>query len=217
LARDVITGLTPYVYGSLSFSADRFGSLGSAYDVVNPVSNYMIAASDVYFRAEFSITAWVLLTSSRTLTVVSFDGAKLELNVASDSVVLVTGDSNGLDSQCVASTVSLTLHAWHHVACVMRGSNGTSYLNGVEIAACQGMRVPPAATSITAYIGTKMASQGSGSIDQLKIFSRALSAQEVSADFASTGSVSFFKHAFVIAFISLQQSLIFSSFAHAEN
>src|SRR4029079_7638562 len=84
---------------------------------------------------------------------------------------------------------ALPTGAWHHIAVVMTGAGGTLYLDGQMVTTNAAMTLVPAMLGSTAnnFIGKSQYTADpylNGQIDDLVIYSRALSAQEIAAVYA---------------------------------
>ena len=96
---------------------------------------------------------------------------------------------NECDDECLGSDIRDD--TWHHLAGAWNGSNITVYLDGNVDATinCSGTRSD---NSESVYIGSRQGSQRyiNGTIDEVKIYNRALSAEEIKADYelASTAN-----------------------------
>jgi hypothetical protein len=150
-------------------------------------------------NAAQTISLWAQFASS------SSTQGMLALNGSSSAVVLGLGGGNvrvwknsGAD---LAHVTAPTDGNWHHIAFTTTGASDTLYVDGV---ATSGLGVGHDAGAVTSvYLGAAGAgvSQLSGSLDDVRVYTRALSAREV-ADLAfghmpGTGAVT---HNFVDAF-----------------
>ncbi len=74
-----------------------------------------------------------------------------------------------------------------HVAVTLSENNVSHYLNGAVVGACADSTDAPLDLIQTeAYINHGEDSAGTGGLDQIKIWNRALSAAEIAADYAAT-------------------------------
>ena len=83
----------------------------------------------------------------------------------------------------VASSGSLSPGTWYHAAAIYDGSNMKLYLNGTEVGSTAKTGVPAADAGVNAWIGCNPPSAGSnafdGTIDEVRLYSRALSETEI--------------------------------------
>jgi len=98
---------------------------------------------------------------------------------------------NNTDFTCNGPTdgISLTADTWQHVAFVKSGATVTYYKNGVSTGSCTGNFSTIATNYNNLYLGRMSVPWQSnynyfnGSLDEFKIYSRALSAQEINASY----------------------------------
>ena len=90
----------------------------------------------------------------------------------------------GVGEQVIDSSVAIPVDTWVHVALVLDGSVGTLYLNGTQVGQNTGMTLDPASLGMTTqnYIGKSQFDDPyfNGSIDDFRIYARALSSTEIS-------------------------------------
>jgi hypothetical protein len=189
---DVIAGKDLAMVGGTFTVRDRFGTANGAMASFEPLEEYWEAPAGVYFSGDFSITAWVKLTSASPVIVLasanSESGYEVELYVAADSVMLRVTAESSTASVC-NSPVQVPSGVWVQVATVASGSTAMNYMNGQLISTCGAMTVPSVMRS-WAYMGFSGDEFNAKIIclDEIKIYNRALSAQEIGVDFVSTES-----------------------------
>ncbi|MGW4210302.1 beta-L-arabinofuranosidase domain-containing protein [Lentzea sp. NPDC004789] len=88
--------------------------------------------------------------------------------------------------QGINGTAPLPLHEWSHVAVTIAGTTGTLYVNGVQVGTNTAMSLNPAALGSLAHHWLGRSHFGgdpvfAGALDDVNLFSRALSADEVTA------------------------------------
>lgn len=145
---------------------------------------------------DFTIAAWV---NPRATTFWSriFDfgngmNANMFLTVRSgDSTLRFVITTTGVTGeQQINSTRTLTTRAWQHVVVTLEGNVGIIYLDGVEVARNDNITIKPSDMGPTSgnYIGKSQYPDPylMGSVDDFRIYSRALSASEIS-DLYSAG------------------------------
>lgn len=129
-------------------------------------------------NAAQSISAWVRFAgASSTQSLVALTGS-------SSAVTLGLGSGNVRvlkNSGSLVSTTAPSTGTWHHVAYTWDGSTNTLYVDGVAAGTSSTAHDSSAVTA--AFIGATSASAGflNGSLDDVRIYSRALSASEVAS------------------------------------
>lgn len=172
------------------------GKIGQAlkFDGVDDYVNTGITSNTNFSNTTFSVSAWFKTTSSATQMLVakqsisgSSGGWAVSLSGTVLSVVHKDGAGGNVLSR-ITSSSGLNDGRWHHVVFTMTtntssssGQNIDIYLDGVLN---QGSLTNTAASATIAnavYIGNRFATSfpWSGSIDEVRIYNRALSAGEV--------------------------------------
>ena len=102
--------------------------------------DYISLPSGVYFDDNtFTVEAWVYVRSYKNWSrLFDFGNGAANDNVilaltAGESGNLVFSIYNGGSPSQYNSSVQLTLNQWTHIACVLNGSIGTIYMNGIKI------------------------------------------------------------------------------------
>jgi len=94
----------------------------------------------------------------------------------------ITTSSNGGEQQ-LNSPAALTPGVWHHIAVTLSGNTGTLYIDGTPVATNSNMTLKPSSLGSTTqnYIGKSQWSDPTlnGSVDDFRIYGRALSGTEV--------------------------------------
>lgn len=96
--------------------------------------------------------------------------------------------------QQINSSTAFATGTWVHVAVTLNGNTGRLYLNGIEVGSNTGMTLKPSSLGSTTlnYLGRSQFGSDpylNGSLDDFRIYSRALNAAEISAQAAPTPSV----------------------------
>jgi O-glycosyl hydrolase len=141
---------------------------------------------------DFTITAWVNIDTLNTWSRIFDFGTGTTANMFLTAQANGTGGplrfaittSGGGGEQRLDGPV-LSAGTWYHVAVTLSGNTGTLYVNGAVAATNTNMTIHPASLGSTTqnYIGKSQYSDPGfqGSIDDFRIYSRALSASEVLA------------------------------------
>ena len=168
---------------SLVFSgtgtAPALGTVGSV--------QYGQAPNGVYFNGDFTINTWIKISAyNNWQRIIDFGNG-----AGNNSVLLAStyGTTGYPGFYCTGSqfqsTQQLSYNTWYNVSATMSGTTGTIYVNGVA----RGTATMTVATNVTrqyCYIGrSEWAGDGmfQGSIGAVLIYTRALSATEMLANF----------------------------------
>lgn len=179
----------------------RVGGVESAYAVgfvSGSLQSIAIPASDKYKpTSAVSVSAWIKQSSSHTGFILdvqgphwtSYRGYNL-LVIASRLVMELAYNQNGTS---FTSNGTLTNGLWYHVAATWDGSTIALYINGNldKSALLSGPLTYDTSPAFPAAIGcryTLAASAFNGFIDDLRIYNRALTADEISSIYNNTSS-----------------------------
>ncbi|WP_433368638.1 beta-L-arabinofuranosidase domain-containing protein [Actinoplanes sp. CA-142083] len=173
------------------------GRSGNALDL-NGTSGYAALPGGVLAGAtNFTVALWARLdtvaTWSRLFDFGTGTGANMFLTPRSGSgtarFAITTGGAGG--EQRIDAPSALPAGAWTHVAVTRSGNLGVLYVNGAEVARNTALTVSPASLGNTTqnWLGRSQYADPylDGALDNVRLYSRALSAAEVSA-LASGGS-----------------------------
>ena len=189
--------------GNYKYVKDRFLTDNSAVYIT---SGYLKAPENVYFSGDFSITAWIKLvsaslelessSSSSSSSLLSWSFTLLDFGSSSNSIYnndVIFQAENGILSATIYQNLSssskvksansvINLDVWYHIAFTFGGSNAYLYVNGVQFGNNPNMLAPLNINRTANSIG-----KSSGNIniylDDLKIFSGSLTADEVYQDY----------------------------------
>lgn len=140
--------------------------------------------------SDFTISTWVRMDAlAKWMRVFDFGNNTsqfmfLTLQAGSPNVMRYA-IKNGGGEQSVSFNYTLPLNTWTHFAVTQSGDTCTLYINGTAVAANTGITIKPADIGSTTlnYLGKSQFSDPMfrGSIDEFKIFSRALTATEITS------------------------------------
>jgi hypothetical protein len=176
---------------TVSFVPDRFGNSQSAL-FLN--SGYCTVPPGVYFNSSFTITAWVypkdLSYKYQRILDFSNGGSQNEVAFAyavsslQPYILIFYGTSGSTFKNSFSSTL-INSSQWSHVAVVYDGSNLILYVNGVQSGgSTSDVSSPDNIVRSSCFIGrSSWVSDTITYLDDLKIYQRALTAQEILADF----------------------------------
>ena len=155
--------------------------------------SYQLPAGIYFSGSQFSILVWINVRSfnswSRVIEVSNGpDVNNIALSITESTsgypVCMMHIDANTIIFG-VKSTIQLELNKWQHLACVFNSPNGFIYIDGVSYTALRDpfSSNPAASTRSSNFVGRSSWYPGdldtNADIDELKIFNRALSQQEL--------------------------------------
>ena len=182
------------------------GKLGNAIALASSATNYVTLPTGVVSGlTDFTISCWVNLPSFANNTRIFDFGAGSSFSSTSGAYMFISpqySSSTGKmrfsittsgynNEQTILSSLALTTGTWAHVAITHSGSTGTLYLNGVLAGTNTSMTLCPSNLGNTTnnYIGRSQFSSDpylDGSIDDFRIYTRALSASEIASMSSTT-------------------------------
>jgi len=129
---------------------------------------------------------WADILSKHTTNI---GGFALEQKYRETNEYTFAWSTNGVNWACgsITDSVSLTPNVWQHIAVSKSGSTVTYYLDGKEAAYCRGNFAGTSKNTLDLTIGkwSTGARYYNGIIDEVRIYNRALSAQEINAQYQS--------------------------------
>ena len=141
----------------------------------------------------FSVTAWVKLAASPTWNRIFDFGTDtttyMFLTPNSGSTLRFSITTGGFNGEQQINATSLPTGSWQHVAVTLSGAVGTLYVQGAQVAQSTTLTLSPSSLGSTTHnwLGRSQYSVDpylDGQLDNVRIYSRALSAGEVQALFA---------------------------------
>ena len=187
---DVAGGADLFGRSSYSFTYDRFCSPNSS---INFNKGYLQVPEGVYFRNDFTFTAWIYLKSYQSFSFFDFGNGQ-----SSDNIVLGINQRNIFgkifnrsSSLVIKSTSKINLNKWYFISFVLSGTTGFIYVNGNQVANGT-LNVPNNITRTTNYIGK---SNLNAIYDELKIYQVALSPDDIMNEYqinANNGKLNFY-------------------------
>jgi hypothetical protein len=168
-----------------SLIQDRFGKANSAYGFDGTDDYVRIADSQsLNLTGDLTISAWIRTTTlysiifSNMLETSPHSGYSLRLT-SSGALDFSSGD------KILIGQTSVNTGTWKHVAVTLSGTTATSYINGaLDISGTVGI---PTSSSVDQTIGASYTPFyfWNGSLDDIRVYNRALSAPEVQQLFAA--------------------------------
>lgn len=168
------------------------GKTGNAVSLNGKDSYVSLPVNVVADLSDFTVTAWVYLTSERNYTRI-FDFGEgtsrymyLTPRTIDGKVRFATSTVYGYNEQVIDGTSQLPVNQWVHVAVTLSGRVGTLYVNGAAVGSNPAMDFPPFQIGATSqnWIGRSQYPIDpylNGKIDDFRIYGGALSAEEVAA------------------------------------
>ncbi|HEY7375114.1 MAG TPA: LamG-like jellyroll fold domain-containing protein [Polyangia bacterium] len=181
----------------LSFGNTSYGTFNGTSSRVSLTVAQMPAAN-----AAQSISAWIningLPASASSIVSLAGSSSAVRLGISPTQVQVLRNNGTAMISTAVPSTGS-----WHHVAYTWDGSSNNLYVDGVAATATATAHDSAAVTS--AFLGATSAAAGffNGSIDEVRLYDRALTALEVSSlALGRTPGTSIATHTFSDAYVA---------------
>ncbi|TRX03699.1 LamG-like jellyroll fold domain-containing protein [Flavobacterium gawalongense] len=179
-------------HGTLQATATRdTGRGGSALKLDGTATSYATLPTGVVSTlTDFTISTWVKMdVKSNWMRVFDFGTGTskyLFLSIqAGGANVMRYAIKNGGAEQQVSFTYTLPLNTWTHFAITQSGNTCSMYINGALVATNTGVTIKPSTIGSTTlnYLGKSQFPDPmfKGSIDEFKIFNRALTAAEIAA------------------------------------
>ncbi|MCI0347851.1 MAG: Ig-like domain-containing protein, partial [Acidobacteriales bacterium] len=170
-----------------TWATGKFGN-GVNFDGIN--DNVTVANStSLSLGNTGTVEAWVRLTSVGRWNAIIAKGSDNNDRLHNYGIEVTNTNrflcvlGNGTTFRTLTSTTVATAAQFYHVACVWNGTNLQVYVNGVQDASVA-QNLTPAANTAPVTIGQFGGSSDNlaGIVDEVRIYSRALSAAEVAAD-----------------------------------
>jgi gliding motility-associated-like protein len=152
----------------------------------------------------FTISAWVRMDAISTWMRVFDFGASttqymfltVQAGVSSGKSIIRYGTKNGSAAeQSLSYNYTFPLDTWTYLAVTRAGNTTTIYLNGTSVASSTNITINPSALGNTTlnYLGKSQFSDPmfKGSIDNFKIYGRALSSSEITTDMLGDQAITF--------------------------
>ena len=172
-----------------SFVSDRFERSSSALIAINPSLSW--GGSSIMFNTDFTITGWVYLN---TYNWYNSDDSNLFQIFASNnwivaSLVTLSKSSNALsiliknndvDFYHISTTV-LSLNRWYHVTYTQKAYTSSIYVNTILVS----QQTSPFLAYAGLYTGTFRIGWLNGSLDDVKVFNKALDNYEICENYNS--------------------------------
>ena len=157
------------------------GQYGGAV-VFNGTTTRIRSNSNVTLGTSFTLEGWVFNTAASPYETFITVGSNRDLYLDNGVISFDNG------ATAITFGAALPTNAWRHVAVTYDGTTMRAYVNGALYGNAQAIALPSvtAAVQIGAWIfGNQNADYFSGTVDEIRVYSRALSAAEVQADMST--------------------------------
>lgn len=171
-----------HLYGGINrfFSNDRFGQINSALRINIGYINF---PSDVYFKADFTVTGWIQIYQNRAYAPF-FDfgnGVAFHLSEGTGYNMYFEIFYQTTKTSC-GTKVSFTLNKWDFVAITLQQTIVSIYLNGILVCLNLNIKIPRNIIRTKNFLG--YSNWGSGfyanaDFDEIKIFNKSLNSSEI--------------------------------------
>ena len=136
-------------------------------------------ASTLDLGSQFTIEAWVLNPANTAFETIASVGSNRDLYLGNGTLGFWNGTSD------VTFGAALPVNTWTHVALTSDGAALRAYVNGVQQGATQNVALPAVSgqLQVGAWItGASNADFLGGTIDEVRVYNRALAAAEIQVD-----------------------------------
>jgi hypothetical protein len=187
---DVVGGANLYGGSNYSFASDRFGSPNSA---IYFNKGYLQVPEGVYFKGDFTFTAWIYLKSYQSWArIFEFgngagnDNVGLAMNASSSKISgLIYNRSLGISIQ---TSSIINLNKWYFISFVLNGTTGYIYVNGSQVAINE-LLVPNNISRRSNFVGKSNWAtdfNADAIYDELKIYQGALTSNDILNEYTSS-------------------------------
>jgi hypothetical protein len=179
------------IVNGATLTTDISGKANSAYSF-NGIGNYIKVSSFPDFSQNVAISAWVLakdITSNRYYEIARSPTFLFSFQEYGKQLTFGINENMSLESDTPITPSSITDGKWHHLVGVKNGGNFSVYLDGMLIET-KILNVEKTTGIYDLYIGAAGGSGEffNGSLDNVRVYNRALTATEVSALFYDKSS-----------------------------
>lgn len=199
-ANDATTNGNTLTAYNLTATTDRFGTANAAYSF-NGSSSYLTRTSigHTFTQAgSFSVSIWIKKASNTTGNVAIMSGTTASLNfiwlVQCDATKAIFGTNKQQSAWFwTNATTNYVLNEWEHYVGVYTANTMTFYRNGVLQGTTTNTHTNVSQASLPIWIGRGVSGNYfNGSLDDIGVWNRALTPNEITALYESTLSVDSF-------------------------
>jgi hypothetical protein len=174
------------------------GGFGGAYNYTTG-SDYMnitYVADDIPAAGSITLTAWVMLNTNTTEDQYFFSAN--EAGTGTENYIIIGRDSSPSNIfllgratlQCNPGSFSFVIGQWHFIAVIINQSNTQtySYADGSYLGNCTYLSIPTTARISLAqeFDGATVTNEWGGPIDEVRVYNRSLSSDEILSIYNST-------------------------------
>jgi len=168
--------------GGVTAIADRNGTANSAYSFNGTNGNLLVQSPGFQFSATgtFTYSIWIRRTSTAGVPLI------MATTAAGNFISMIGGTTdmrfgtNKQQSSWIWATTTYTLNQWEHFAAVYNNGSMNFYKNGQLAASATYTHTNATTATLPLYIGSGIGTQFfQGGLDDLGIWTRALSASEI--------------------------------------
>ncbi|WPV00721.1 LamG-like jellyroll fold domain-containing protein [Mucilaginibacter sp. cycad4] len=193
-------------HGTLAATATRnAGQYGTALKLDGTATSYAtLPAGIVSTLNDFTISAWVRMDALSSwmrvfdfgLGTTQYMFLTVQAGVSSGKSIIRYGTRNGSPAeQNLSYNYTFPLNTWTYLAITRAGNTTTIYINGTSVASSTNITIKPSALGNTTlnYLGKSQFPDPifNGSIDNFKIYSRALNSSEIASDLLGDQIINF--------------------------
>lgn len=174
------------------------GYTGLALKLNGTANAYASLPADVMSGlTSFTISSWVkmdaLSTWMRLFDIGRGTNNYIFFTVQASTGVVRYAAKNGGSEQSLSYSYAIPLNTWTHMAVTYTANTTRLYINGTQVATSTAIKISPAAIGATSqnYLGKSQYADPmfKGSIDEFRIYNRALSAAEIAATMTASQTI----------------------------
>ncbi len=162
------------------------GKVGGAYTFDGATGYAKVGSSSSLTGTEFTIEAWVKTTTSNAIMAAVTKGGNFWLGVNYGKASIYDWTTS---TTCSATTPTVTDGTWHHIAVTLKSGVTTGsviYIDGVQRQTCTWTALNQVGQpGIGAAQGSPWQQFFNGTLDHVKILSRAMTAEEIAAEYGA--------------------------------
>lgn len=182
------------IYGAV-YTAGKYGSALS-FDGTGDYVDVGNSPGLDFTTENFTITAWIYISAYDSNSHIILKRGFWRVSgyifgISIDTLEFITSQSGAVQYTVVGAINMPTAGQWIHIAAIRNGAVGKIYINGVDKTTYSDSIISPATSGDNVFIGTYdgIIQYFNGSIDEVRIYNRTLTAAEVNASYLSRSSI----------------------------